>query len=74
MIIVRLMGTLEDIATLAACLGEVVEVLEVSTAYPNRGSLPLVRRYLQCRITDRTREIVALLVRGQASRDQPPSS
>ena len=74
MITVRLMGAPEDVATLAACLGEVVEVLEASADYPNRGSSPLVRRYLQCRITDRIREIVALLVRGQASRDQPPSS
>ena len=38
MITVRLMGTPEDVATLAACLGAMVEVLETSADYPNRGA------------------------------------
>ena len=64
MIAVRLMGTPEDVATLAACLGAIAEVLESSADYPNRGASTLVRRYLTCRVTDRTREIVATLGRG----------
>ena len=64
MITVRLMGTPEDVATLAACLSAVVEVLETSADYPNRGASPLVRRYLTCRITDHTREIVVTRGRG----------
>lgn len=64
MIKVRLMGTREEIDTLAACLGELVEVLETSTDYPNRGDATLVRRYLTVRVTDRTRERVGLLCQG----------
>lgn len=71
---VRLMGTQDEVETLAACLGELVEVLEASTAYPNRGASTLVRRYLTVRVTDRTLETVALLVRRQTGNDPPPSS
>lgn len=64
MITVRLMGTPEDVATLAVCLGAMVEVLETSADYPHRGASTLVRRYLTCRITDHTQEIVVTLGRG----------
>jgi hypothetical protein len=69
MITVRLMGTPEDVATLAACLSAVVEVLETSADYPNRGASTFVRRYLTCRVTDHTREIIATLGRGYESNE-----
>ena len=65
MIKVRLMGTREEVETLAACLGALVEVLEASPDYPNRGAAPLVRRYLTVRVTDRTLARVGLLFQGR---------
>jgi hypothetical protein len=64
MITVRLMGTSEDVATIAACLDAMVEVLETSADYPNRRASTLVRRYLTCRVTDHPREIVVTRGRG----------
>lgn len=68
MLNVRLMGTREEVETLATCLGELVEVLEVSTDYPNRGASTLVRRYLTVRVTDQTLERVGLLLQGRKGR------
>jgi hypothetical protein len=41
MIKLRLMGVPEEVATLAACVGALVEVLEESSDYPNRGTAGL---------------------------------
>ena len=65
MITIRLMGTPEEVATLAACMGALVEVFEASRDDPNRGHAHLVRRYLRVRVTDHTRERVAILVQRQ---------
>jgi hypothetical protein len=68
MLNVRLMGTREEVETLAACLGELVEVLEASPDYPNRGAGTLVRRSLMVRVTDRTLERVGMLLQGRKER------
>jgi hypothetical protein len=73
MVKIRLMGTPDDVATLAACLGELVEILESSQDYANRRHSPLVRRYLTCRVTDRTLERVGrLLHRQEPAAGHPP--
>jgi len=66
MIKIRLMGTPDDVATLAACLGELVEVLEESPDYANRGPSSLVRRYLTVRVTDHTLVRMATLLQHHA--------
>jgi hypothetical protein len=68
MLTVRLMGTRKEVETLAACLGALVEVLEASPDYPNRGASTLVRRYLTVRVTDRTLERVGLLLQRRKGR------
>jgi hypothetical protein len=58
--------TPEDVTILAVYLSAVVEVLEISADYPNRGRSTLIRRYLTCRVTEHTREVVATLGPGDA--------
>jgi hypothetical protein len=67
MIRLRLMGPPEEVATLAACVGALVEVLEESPDYPNRGTTSLVRRYLSVRVTDQTLARVAGLLQQKES-------
>jgi hypothetical protein len=47
MITMRLMGTPEEVATLAACMGALVEVFEASCDDPYRGHAHRVRRDLR---------------------------
>jgi hypothetical protein len=65
MITLRLMGPPEEVATLAACVGALVDVLEESPDYPNRGQSGRVRRYLSVRVTDQTLERVAGLLQWE---------
>lgn len=50
MITIRLMGTPEEVATRAACMGALVEGLKTSPDDPNRGHARLVRQYLRVRV------------------------
>lgn len=70
MLKVRLMGTREEVETLAACLGDLVEVLEASTDDLNRGDTTRVRRYLTVQVTDRTREMVGMRLQGREGRSR----
>lgn len=65
MITMRLMGTPEEEATLAAGMGALVEVFEASRDDPNRGHAHRVRQYLRVCVTDHTRERVATRVQRQ---------
>jgi hypothetical protein len=69
MIHVRLMGTPNDVATLAACLRSFVEVLEASSDHQNRGASTLVRRSLTVLVTDRTLKSIVWLVQAQEGGD-----
>ena len=50
---IRLTGTLDELRSASALLGETFELLEVSEPYPNRGNSRLYRVYAEAEIGPR---------------------
>jgi len=49
---IRLHGTAAECSAVAGRLGELVDVVSVSGAYPDRGASVLVRVYVEARLRD----------------------
>ena len=47
---IRLMGTEDECRQVAGRLASIVEVLEVSEPYRNRGASKMVRVFVECRV------------------------
>lgn len=47
---IRLMGLPDEVDAVITQIGKVLDIVEVSDAYPNRGNSQLVRHYVEVRL------------------------